>query len=404
VSGMLEGLRVADLTIVTAGAGATQVLADFGADIIKIEGVMRPDLYRGGMNGDMGQDTAFPPFRTANRNKRAIAVDLKNPEGREVVRRIVRTSDAVAENFRRGVVERLGLGFRELISLRPGIVLASISSQGATGPSHGFISFGLTLDALGGVMSFSGYDEDSPIWSSARINYPDQTANSLGPALIIAAVLASRHDGQPRWLDLSQRETVTSLIGDQVLRTSLTGVNPIPTGNRTPSGTEWLTRCAGDDAWVAISLRSPSELGLVAEVVGADLTRADDDASRVALVRAATELWSESRSETETAGALRAAGVTAVVVRSGEQLLEDSYLRSRNWWQEIAVPDGGTERQRGWAVAFDEGGPDRIRRNGPHIGEDTVEVLREVGYDDGEIESLMERLVVSAPQSAPAAG
>jgi crotonobetainyl-CoA:carnitine CoA-transferase CaiB-like acyl-CoA transferase len=400
---MLEGLRIADLTIVTAGAGATQVLADFGADVIKIEGVTRPDLYRGGMSGDMGKDTAFPPFRTANRNKRAIAVDLKNPEGREVVRRIVRTSDAVAENFRRGVVERLGLGFRELISLRPGIVLASISSQGTTGPSHGFISFGLTLDALGGVMSFSGYDEDSPIWSSARINYPDQTANSLGPALIIAAVLASRHDGQPRWLDLSQRETVTSLIGDQVLRTSLTGVNPIPTGNRTPNSTEWLTRCAGDDAWVAISLRSPSELGLVAEVVGADLTRADD-ASRVALVRAATELWSASRSDAETAGALRAAGVTAAVVRSGEQLLEDSYLRSQSWWQETAVPDGGTERQRGWAVAFDDGGPDRIRRNGPHIGQDTVEVLREVGYDDGEIESLMERLVVSAPQSAAAAG
>ncbi|MGO4424476.1 CoA transferase, partial [Streptomyces sp. MCAF7] len=222
MSGMLDGLRIADLTIVTAGAAATQVLADFGADVIKIEGVTRPDLYRGGMGGDIGEDIAFPPFRTANRNKRAIAVDLKTTDGLEVVRRIVATSDVVAENFRRGVVERLGLGFRDLIAIRPDIVLASISSQGLTGPSSGFTSFGLTLDALGGVMSYSGYDSDSPIWSSARINYPDQTANSLGPALIIAAVLASRRDGQARWLDLSQRETVTALMGDQVLRTSLT--------------------------------------------------------------------------------------------------------------------------------------------------------------------------------------
>jgi len=229
MSGMLDGLRVADLTIVTAGAAATQVLADFGADVIKIEGVTRPDLYRGGMGGDIGDDVAFPPFRTANRNKRAIAVDLKTPDGLEVVRRIVATSDVVAENFRRGVVERLGLGFRDLIAIRPDIVLASISSQGITGPSSDFISFGLTLDALGGVMSYSGYDSDSPIWSSARINYPDQTANSLAPALLIAAVLASRRDGLPRWLDLSQRETVTALMGDQVLdKKAITSLAALP--------------------------------------------------------------------------------------------------------------------------------------------------------------------------------
>lgn len=402
MSGMLDGLRIADLTIVTAGAAATQVLADFGADVIKIEGVTRPDLYRGGMGGDIGDDVAFPPFRTANRNKRAIAVDLKTPDGLEVVRRIVATSDVVAENFRRGVVERLGLGFRDLIAIRPNIVLASISSQGVTGPSSDFISFGLTLDALGGVMSYSGYDSDSPIWSSARINYPDQTANSIGPALIIAAVLASRRDGQARWLDLSQRETVTALMGDQVLRTSLTGENPVPTGNSTPDSIEWLTPSLGDDAWVAISLRSPEELELVATVVGADLSAVADDAARAAKVRAMTEWWSASRSDADAAARLRAAGVTAVPVRSGEQLLDDPYLRSRGWWQEVSAPGGGTERQRGWAVTFDEGGPDRIRRNGPRIGEDTVAVLGELGYDADEIASLVERSVVSSPSNAPA--
>ncbi|WP_456284375.1 CoA transferase [Microbacterium sp. JZ70] len=400
MSGLLEGLRIADLTIVTAGAAATQVLADFGADVIKIEGVTRPDLYRGGMGGDIGEDVAFPPFRTANRNKRALAVDLKTPEGLEIVQRIVATSDVVTENFRRGVVERLGLGFRDLIAVKPDIVLASISSQGVTGPSSGLISFGLTLDALGGVMSFSGYDTGNPIWSSARINYPDQTANSLAPGLVIAAVLASRRDGQPRWLDLSQRETVTALMGDEVLRTSLTGENPLPTGNSTPDSIEWVTPCAGDDAWVAISLRSADELELVAAVVGADLSGADDEGARAAVVRLATEEWSASHSDTESAARLRAAGVLAVPVRSGEQLLDDPYLREREWWQEVDAPGGGTERQRGWAVAFDEGGPTGIRRNGPRIGEDTFEVLGELGYDQDEISSLVERAVVSAPVGA----
>jgi crotonobetainyl-CoA:carnitine CoA-transferase CaiB-like acyl-CoA transferase len=400
MSGMLEGLRIADLTIVTAGAAATQVLADFGADVVKIEGVTRPDLYRGGMGGDIGQDVAFPPFRTANRNKRAIAVDLKTAEGLEIVRKIVATSDVVTENFRRGVVERLGLGFRDLIAIKPDIVLASISSQGVTGPSSGLISFGLTLDALGGVMSFSGYGADSPIWSSARINYPDQTANSLAPALVIAAVLASRRDGQPRWLDLSQRETVTALMGDQVLRTSLTGENPLPTGNGTPDSIEWVTPSAGDDAWVAISLRSADELALVASVVGAELSDADDDAARAAIVRAATEAWSSSRSDHAAATALRAAGVLAMPIRSGEQLLDDDYFSDRGWWQEIDAPGGGTERQRGWVVSFDEGGPTGIRRNGPHIGEDTVEVLGELGYSHDQIASLVERAVVSAPAGA----
>jgi crotonobetainyl-CoA:carnitine CoA-transferase CaiB-like acyl-CoA transferase len=400
MSGMLEGLRIADLTIVTAGAAATQVLADFGADVIKIEGVTRPDLYRGGMGGDIGEDVAFPPFRTANRNKRAIAVDLKTVEGQEIVRRIVATSDVVAENFRRGVVERLGLGFRDLVAIKPDIVLASISSQGVTGPSSGFISFGLTLDALGGVMSYSGYDRESPIWSSARINYPDQTANSAGPALIIAAVLASRRDGRARWLDLSQRETVTALMGDQVLRTSVTGENPVPTANRTPDSIEWLTPAAGDDAWVAISLAAPAELETVASAVGADLTDAGDEAARAALVRAATERWSAGRSDTDVSASLRAAGVLAVPVRSGEQLLDDAYLNARGWWQETDAPGGGTERQRGWAVAFDEGGPERIRRNGPRIGQDTVEVLGEIGYDADEIASFAERAIVSSPAPA----
>jgi crotonobetainyl-CoA:carnitine CoA-transferase CaiB-like acyl-CoA transferase len=400
MTGMLDGLRVADLSIVTAGAGATQVLADFGADVVKIEGASRPDLYRLGFTGDQGgsDDLAFPPFRVANRNKRGLAVDLKTDEGRRVARRLIAGSDVVVENFRRGALERLGLGFEELVAIKGDIVLVSISSQGATGPNRGYTSFGTTIDALGGIQSLTGYDEATPIWSSGRVNFPDQTANTLGPALIIAAVMAARADGQARWVDLSQRETVTSLLGDHILTTSLTGVDPVPLGNSASGETSWLSACAGEDHWIAVNLDTVADIERLAGLMNVVIPDGTDPAGRVALVRAATDRWAAGRDRDAAAVELQRAGLAVAPVRSGEELLEDPYLRERGWWQHVELPDGGEERQRGWAVQFDAAGPDRVRRRAPHVGEHTDEVLRELGFDADEIDALHERAIVSAPQ------
>jgi crotonobetainyl-CoA:carnitine CoA-transferase CaiB-like acyl-CoA transferase len=404
MTGMLDGLKVADLSIVTAGAAATQVLADFGADVVKIESEARPDMYRVGFTGDQGgnNDLSFPPFRVANRNKRGLSVDLKTPEGLEVARRLIAQSDVVVENFRRGAIERLGLGFRDLVAIRSNIVLVSISSQGATGPNRGFTSFGTTLDALGGIQSISGYDENTPTWSSGRLNYPDQTANMLSPAIIIAAVLASRADGKPRWIDLSQREVVTSLLGEWILKTSLSGVDPVPTGNADPGQMAWVSRCAGEDRWVAISLESASDRDQLAEIVNVDLSGALDDASIAALLRCATDAWAVTRTREAAASELQAVGLAAAPVMSGEELLKDPYLRERRWWQSVELPDGTIEQQRGWAVQFDEYGPASVRKRAPHVGEDTDEVLVELEYTDDEIEDLHARGVVSSPQRVTA--
>jgi crotonobetainyl-CoA:carnitine CoA-transferase CaiB-like acyl-CoA transferase len=398
MTGMLDGLRVADLSIVTAGAAATQVLADFGADVVKIESPTRPDLYRVGFTGDQGGngDLSFPPFRVANRNKRGLSVDLKQLDGVEIARRLIARSDVVVENFRRGAIERLGLGFRELAAIRPGIVLVSISSQGATGPNRGYTSFGTTLDALGGIQSITGYDEDSPTWSSGRINYPDQTANILSPAVIIAAVMASRADGMARWIDLSQREVVTSLLGEQILATSLDGVDPVPTGNEAPGETAWLSRCAGDDNWLAISLTSMADRLLLADILSVDVDGLDDPAQRT-LLRSATNHWASGRDRDDAAAALRRAGLAAAPVTSGDELLHDPELRDRGWWQDVELPDGALEQQRGWVVRFAEGGPDSVRRRAPHVGEQSEEVLAELGYTKSEIDGLIEREVISTP-------
>jgi len=211
--------------------------------------------------------------------------------------------------------------------------------------------------------------------------------------------MAARRDGRPRWIDLSQREVVTSLLGDQVLATSLGAPDPVPTGNSSPGRTEWLSRAAGEDQWIAVGVGSREDEDRLAAVVGTDLAALGDAAARAAALRAATDRWAGDRSPAGGAAELRSGGVAAVAVRSGEELLDDPYLREQGWWQPVDRPDGTVEQQRGWAVRFAEGGPAAVRRRAPHLGEHTDAVLAELGYSADEIRELTERGVVTTPQA-----
>ena len=183
MTGLLSGLRVLDLSGITAGGRTTQILGDFGADVIKLEGPRRPDPFRHwtAVTGSTGLgDLGSPAFRVVNRNKRGLAIDLKRPESRAIVQRLVERSDIVVENFRREVMDRLGLSYATLREWNPAVVLLSLSSQGGTGPERFNVSFGSTLEALGGLMAMTGYDRDTPTWSTNKVNYPDQTVSSTG--------------------------------------------------------------------------------------------------------------------------------------------------------------------------------------------------------------------------------
>jgi crotonobetainyl-CoA:carnitine CoA-transferase CaiB-like acyl-CoA transferase len=394
---LLAGLRVFDLSIVTAGAGCTQVLGDYGADVIKIESADRPDLFRDWTPTEAGDggDLYCGPFRTINRNKRGFGVDLKHPDGLDVARRLIAKCDVVVENFRQGVMNRLGLGFDRLVEIRPDIVMVSVSSQGTTGPNVGYGSYGSTLDALGGTMSVTGYDENTPLWSSNKINYPDQTASLLGPALIVFGILAARASGQPQWIDMSQRELVTSLLSEQILLRSLGGTDPVPTANCGPVGFEWVTQCSGEDEWLAISVFTDSDRRVVGEVVGrADTAMTTDSDLRDAVVE-----WSRQRTKFEAMDMLQSAGVAAAAVMKGYELLTDPYYTSIDYFQSVDLPNGGSELQRGPIVRFDadEAAP-RVHRRAPHVGEHTVEIMTELlGTPPAEIERLLAAGAISKP-------
>src|SRR5437762_984272 len=219
----LRGVRIADLTIITAGASATQILGDLGADVIKVESARYPDPFRhwgAGLAQPEGLERpwdASPPFNGVNRNKRGLSLDLKDPRGREAFLRLVAISDVVAENFRRGVMERLGLGFEILRQVKPDLIMVSLSSQGNDGPESGYGSFGSTLDALSGLMSITGYGPEAPVWSSNDVNYPDQVVSMFGAGLLLLGLRRRRLSGQGVYIDCSQRELVTSRKGEVVL-------------------------------------------------------------------------------------------------------------------------------------------------------------------------------------------
>ncbi|HEX8968742.1 MAG TPA: CoA transferase [Chloroflexota bacterium] len=398
--GALTGLRIADLTIITAGASATQILADLGAEVIKIEAASYPDPFRhwlGEGDDEVSEPwNVSPPFNAVNRNKYGITLDLKHPLGREAFLRLVAISDVVAENFRRGVMDRLGLGIEALRAVRPDLVMVSLSSQGATGPEAGYGSFGSTLDALSGLMSITGYDADSPTWSSNEVNYPDQVVSIFGAAAILMGVRHRRRTGQGTYIDVSQRELVTSMLGEAVLDYTVNQRIARPQGNRdrtrVPHG---VFRCQGDDQWLAIAVSDDAQWAALCRVMCRP-ELADDERFVTLPARWAHESeieslvgeWTATQDKHSAMQALQAAGVPAGAVLNGPDLLEDPHLAQRGFYQEVVHPTAGAQRQRTWPFRLSRT-PASIRRPAPRLGEHTHELLGGLlGYSDDEIVEL----------------
>jgi crotonobetainyl-CoA:carnitine CoA-transferase CaiB-like acyl-CoA transferase len=209
----LAGIRVLDLGMITAGASSSALLADFGADVMKVESGSAIDLFRtwDGREGGTGWWNRSRFFRFTNRNKRGLGLDLKSADGRALFLRLVARSDVVLENFRRGVLERLNLTFADLLQANPRIILASITSQGEAGPDRTAPSYGSTLDATSGLSSISGTPDGMPVISGVALNYPDQIVSIFAAGMVVAAVLERNRTGQGVQLDIPQRELASFL-------------------------------------------------------------------------------------------------------------------------------------------------------------------------------------------------
>jgi len=277
----------------------------------------------------------------------------------------------VVENFRRGVLDRLGIGYAALKAANDRIILASISSQGETGPMADYVSFGSTLEAVAGLASITGYAEGAPVLSGKEVNLPDQNVAIFAAAMIATAWLARRQGGGGVHLDLSQRELTSFLAGE-----AFAAEAPLPRAGNAGAPYALQDCVRGADGWLALSV-GPEQLAALDRLIGED----GNAAGRMA----ALERWSGARPVAENVRALTSRGIAAAPVLDGRGVLA---ARGRLWSRAIAQNDE-YGLLKGFPVQLD-GAPLRIERDAPEVGADTAAVLAEVGgYSPAEIAALI---------------
>jgi crotonobetainyl-CoA:carnitine CoA-transferase CaiB-like acyl-CoA transferase len=366
MNGPLSGVRILDFGLLTAGANTSAMLADLGADVLKIESGAYLDPFRvvGKPDNNDGWWNRSPQFRFTNRNKRGLAIDLKSKDGRRVLRELAAHCDVVVENFRRGVLDRAGLGYADLKAINPKIVFAAISSQGDTGPERMNVSFGSTLDATSGIAALTGYEGEEPRISGMDVNYPDQIVSLFSTGMVITAVMEARRTGQGCFLDFSQREVASFTIGEEIVAAAA-GVTEHARrmGNAQDGIGQQDTYKCSDGRWVAITLP-----GHDAEVAG----------------------WCAQNDSDTVIGAMKACGVPVAPSNDGADLVKDKALAGVTLLRD---DKGGLVKGLPYRL---DGKGITIERAAPELGQHTAEVLRELlGYDDAQLKKLADSGVTS---------
>ena len=391
----LAGVRVCDFSWIVAGPQATRILADLGAEVIKVENADHLDSVRL-MPGEPGPNRRGL-HNNFNRNKLGVTANLGHPRGRELVERLIAVSDLVVENFSPGAFARMGFPYERLRELRPDVVYLSISGYGHAGRDSSYVTWGPTAQAVSGATAVSGLPDQPPAgWG---FSYLDHTAGYYGA---IAALMALHHrarTGEGQHVDLSQVETGMLLAGVQMLDFQVNGRASERIGNRSrwpavaPHG---IYRCAGEDRWIAIAAETDGQWRALCAELGLDAL-ADDarfaaNGARVAnedALDAAITARTREREPHALMEALQARGVPAGVVQTMEDRMErDPQLAARGFYRRAPHPELGEHRFEGLPVRFSKARW-RLDRGAPLLGEHTREVAtRVLGYSEAEYEAL----------------
>ncbi|MBX6351189.1 MAG: CoA transferase, partial [Clostridia bacterium] len=399
----LAGVRVLDLTQVMAGPFCTMLLGDMGADVVKVEPPEGdPTRYMAGNRG-----TESPSFWALNRNKRSVVLNLKDPRGREVARRLARSADILVENYRPGVMRSFGLAYEDLAPENPGLVYASISGFGQTGPYAERGGFDLVAQGMSGIMSVTG-DEGLPPMK-AGIPVTDLGAGLLALQAILGAYIHRLREGRGQYLETSLLEAgIAFSVWEAAQYFSGRGV-PRPLGSaHRMSAPYQAIRCA--DGYITVGAANQRTWERLARAIGREdlLARADfrDDTRRVrnrgALV-AEIESVTRARPRAHWLRLFEAAGVPAGPILDYAEVFADPHVRAREVVRTLEHPVGGTVRFVGPVVRMSETPPE-VRLRPPLLGEHTVEVLVGLGLDEAEVRRLLEDGVAAGPPPVPGAG
>jgi crotonobetainyl-CoA:carnitine CoA-transferase CaiB-like acyl-CoA transferase len=396
----LAGIRVLDLTMAWAGPYAARLLGDMGAEVIKVESTGNWDVMRSlhllGRDVERGYNKAGI-FNHLNRNKLACALDLSQPRARELFLKLVARSDAVIESYRAGVLDDLGLPYDVLRQARPDIILVSMPGHGRDGPEAGHIAYGTHVEQLAGLVSLTGYPDRGP--HKSGVSYGDPVAGIAAAAALCAALLYRRRTGRGRWVEVAQRESMSSVIGEFFVGFSMNGRQPPLLGDRHRSmAPHGCYPCAGDPpegSWLAIAVGSDAEFAALCRVIGRpelpDDPRFADVVSRYHHQDAlgeAISAWAKEQSPQDAAQALQEAGVAASPVNSVADLMEDPHLRERGFFERTAHAEAGVWEMDGvpWRLSLT---PAHVRLSAPCFAEHNDYVFRHLlGLSQDELTEL----------------
>jgi crotonobetainyl-CoA:carnitine CoA-transferase CaiB-like acyl-CoA transferase len=411
----LTGIRVLDLGMFWAGPFAGKWLADAGAEVIKIESASHPDnlrilargVYPGGERGQHPWNRSGM-INERNRGKLGLALEMGTAEGRAIFKELAAVSDVVIENFSTRVMAQWGLDYDSLTAINPRLILASIYSQGGVGPEREFVSFGGTLEQVGGLTALTGYPGELP--STIVLQLPDPLGGAMAAGLIVAALRQRRLTGVGTHIDLSQRENLTSILGEAILDFQMNQREPERIGNRdrmmAPHG---CYRCAGDDAWVTIAIADDAEWSRLCSAIGRGDLEHDERFATVlarhehqdALDEVLTE-WTMRRGKIEAMTELQRWGVRSGAVYTSADLYADPHLAARGFWDEVDDPEAGHHRYPGGPMHLSRT-PLASGRHTPLLGEHNEYVLGTLlGKTPETIRDLAERGVIGTEPTAAA--
>lgn len=403
----LAGVRVVDFTAVLSGPFGTQLLADLGADVIKIE-PPGGDTARAMPPHYVGEDSAY--FLGNNRGKRSIAVDLKTSEGLEIVRRAIGEADVVVENFRPGVCARLGLDPAVLLEAHPRLIWASISGFGQQGENRDRPAFDIVVQAMSGVMSLTG-QPDGPV---VRLGVPlgDLLAGVYSVVGILATLVSRERPAAERWIDIAMYDGLVSMLSYQAVFAMLTGRTPLPQGTRHDTVPTYREFVGSDGRQFVVAAMTQTIWERMCDAIDHAALILDErfrtSASRLVHKEALWEVMEQifsRRPAAEWEQLLNEAGVPAAVVRSVPEALAEARADSRGMVLRLKAEDG-----REISVP---GNPIRTAANAPgagagdyppRLGEHTEAVLAEIGYPPEQIGAFLESRIVFSAESASATG
>jgi len=401
----LSGIRVADLTMMWAGPYATRVLAEMGAEVIKIESPRAWDNIRT-LIPQPGVDEPWNAsyyFNDYNRDKKSLTLDLAHPLGKAAFLGLVAKCDVVIENYRADVLDNFGLGYEVLRQAKPDIILVSMAGYGKTGAERNQVGFGPIIEQMSGLASMTGYGDDGvPI--KTGVSYGDPVAGKAAVAAVALSLIKRRKTGDGSFIDLGQREVLASLVGEAFVAASLRGEDPLQKGNRdSRCFAQGVYRCAGEEQWLAISLRTEAEWLAFGREVGIDtnLAAASDRLDEI------DRRISSSLAQMDPEEALRRTGSLGIAVGrvlNTVDIHEDEHLNARGFWQELSHPRMQAWKQPRSAWQFAEA-PVELKRHAPLFGEHNREILGGLlGMSEAEIEALAEAGVIGDAPVNPGVG